>query len=104
MTGLMTRPRRDLVCQQAVELVTDYLDGVLPRSRRRRLEAHLAACPDCPEYLAQMRAIIALAGSITPDDLAPHIRSDLAGLYRRWQADDSRGARTLPWDFGPGER
>jgi anti-sigma factor RsiW len=101
---LTMRPRSDLVCQQAVELVTDYLEGVLPRSQRRRFEAHLAGCPDCPEYLAQMRAIIALAGSITPDDLAPHIRSDLAGLYRRWQADDSRGARTSPWDFGLGER
>jgi anti-sigma factor RsiW len=85
------RSRRDLVCQQAVELVTDYLEGVLPRSRRRRFEAHLAGCPDCPEYLAQMRAIIALARSITPDDLAPHMRSDLTGLYRRWHADDTLG-------------
>jgi anti-sigma factor RsiW len=88
---LTIRSRRDLVCQQAVELVTDYLEGVLRRSQRRRFEAHLAGCPDCPEYLAQMRAIIALAGSITPDDLAPHMRSDLAGLYRRWQADDTLG-------------
>ncbi len=89
MIGLMIRSRRDLVCQQAVELVTDYLDGVLPRSQRRRLEAHLAGCPDCPEYLAQMRAIIVLAGSITADDLTPHMRSDLTSLYRRWQADDT---------------
>jgi len=29
--------RRDLACQQAVELVTDYLEGSLPRSARRRL-------------------------------------------------------------------
>jgi anti-sigma factor RsiW len=86
---LMIRSRRDLVCQQAVELVTDYLEGVLPRSQRRRFEAHLAGCPDCPEYLAQMRAIIALAGSITPDDLTPPMRSDLTSLYRRWQADDA---------------
>jgi len=86
---LTMRPRSDLVCQQAVELVTDYLEGVLPRSQRRRFEAHLAGCPDCPEYLAEMRAIIALAGSITPDDLTPPMRSDLTSLYRRWQADDA---------------
>jgi hypothetical protein len=36
-----------------------------------------------------MRAIIALAGSITPDDLTPPMRSDLTSLYRRWQADDA---------------
>ena len=91
MSRLMTRSRRDLACQQAVELVTDYLERVLPRSQSRRFEAHLAGCPNCPEYLAQMRAIIALAGSITLDDLAPHIRSELADLYRRWQADDTLG-------------
>jgi anti-sigma factor RsiW len=88
---LTVRSRRDLVCRQAVELVTDYLEGVLPRSRRRRFEAHLAGCPDCPEYLAQIRAVITLAGSITPDDLTPHMRSDLISLYRRWQADETLG-------------
>jgi predicted anti-sigma-YlaC factor YlaD len=79
------RSRRDLVCQQAVQLVTDYLEGALSRSQRRRFEAHLAGCPDCPEYLAQMRALVALAGTITPDDLTPRIRGEFISLYRRWR-------------------
>jgi anti-sigma factor RsiW len=80
------RSRRDLVCQQAVQLVTDYLEGALPRSQRRRFESHLAGCPDCPEYLAQMRALVALAGTITPDDLTPRMRGEFISLYRRWRA------------------
>jgi hypothetical protein len=51
---LLTRPRAELVCQQAVELANDYLEGVLPRKQRRRFETHLRDCPDCPEYLAQI--------------------------------------------------
>jgi anti-sigma factor RsiW len=86
VSRLTQRWRRDLTCQQAVELVTDYLEGVLARSRRRRFEAHLAGCPYCPEYLAQMRAVIALAGTIRPDDLTPHIPSEFISLYRRWRA------------------
>ena len=39
------RLRRDMVCQQAVELVTGYLEGTLARAGRRRFEAHLAGCP-----------------------------------------------------------
>jgi hypothetical protein len=31
--------RRDLVCQQAVELVTDYLEGTLSRADRRRFDS-----------------------------------------------------------------
>ena len=88
MIRLRFRIGRDLVCQEAVELVTDYLEGALSPAQRRRFEAHLASCPDCPEYLAQIRAVITLAGSITPDDLTPLMRSELISLYRRWQAED----------------
>jgi anti-sigma factor RsiW len=83
---LRFKPRRDMACREAVELVTDYLEGALSPAQRRRFEAHLAHCPDCPEYLAQIRAVIALAGSITPDDLTPRMRGEFIRLYRRWQA------------------
>ena len=84
--GLRLR-RRDLVCQQVVELVTDYLDGALPESERRRFERHLAGCPHCTEYLAQIRATIELAGRVTPDDLTPQMQDEFIELYRQWQAE-----------------
>jgi anti-sigma factor RsiW len=77
----------DLPCQQVVEMVTDYLEDALPASSRRRLERHLAGCPHCTEYLAQMRQTIRLAGRITPYDLTPQMRSELTDLYRRWHAE-----------------
>jgi anti-sigma factor RsiW len=76
-----------VVCQQAVELVTDYLEDALPRSERRRFERHLASCPHCTEYLAQMRATIKLAGRITPDDLTPQMQDEFIALYRQWRAE-----------------
>jgi anti-sigma factor RsiW len=79
--------RRDIVCQQAVELVTDYLEGALSRADRRRFERHLAGCPHCTEYLAQMRATIELTGGIAVDDLTPQMRDEFTELYRRWRAD-----------------
>jgi anti-sigma factor RsiW len=79
--------RRDLVCQQAVELVTDYLEGALSPAGRRRFEKHLAGCPNCTEYLAQMRATIALAGEIAPEDLSPVMRDEFIALYQRWRTD-----------------
>ncbi len=85
-TGLRLR-RRNIVCQQAVELVTDYLESALPAAGRRRFERHLAGCPHCTEYLAQMRETIRLAGRITTDDLTPGMRTDLTDVYRRWRAE-----------------
>ncbi len=78
--------RRDLVCQQAVELVTDYLEGALSRRARRRFEAHLAGCPHCTEYLAQMRETIRLTGRLEPEDLTVQQREDFVQLYRRWRS------------------
>jgi anti-sigma factor RsiW len=79
--------RRDLVCQQAVELVTDYLESTLSAAGRRRFEKHLAGCPNCTEYLAQMRATIALTGQIGPEDLSPVMRAEFIALYQSWRAD-----------------
>ena len=90
MSRLRLRPRRDIVCREAVELVTDYLEDVLSQAQRRRFEAHLARCPDCPEYLAQMRAIVALAGRVTPHDLTPRMREEFISVYHRWRDDGAR--------------
>jgi anti-sigma factor RsiW len=80
--------RNPLVCRQIVELVTEYLDGSLPRSRRRRFEAHLAGCPHCAQYLAQMRTTIRLTGRLAEDDLTPEMEDDLTEVYRRWRAEE----------------
>jgi anti-sigma factor RsiW len=72
---LPLRGRWDIACQQAVGLVTDHLEGALPRAGRGRLEAHRADCPHCTEYLAQMRATIALTGDLSADDLARRCRT-----------------------------
>ena len=77
--------KRDLACQQAVELVTDYLEGTLSRRDRRRFEAHLKNCPNCSAYLEQIRTTIRLTGTIEPDDLTPEAKRDLTDLYRRWR-------------------
>jgi anti-sigma factor RsiW len=78
----------ELVCQQVVELITDYLEGALSRSQRRRFDAHLAGCEHCTEYLAQMRATIRLTGRLRSEDLTPEMREDFTELYRRWRAED----------------
>ena len=80
--------RRDIVCQQAVELVTDYLErGTLSRRQRRRFESHLRDCPDCSAYLEQIRMTIELAGVMDPEALSPDAKQDLIDLYRRWRSE-----------------
>ncbi|HWF57084.1 MAG TPA: zf-HC2 domain-containing protein, partial [Candidatus Dormibacteraeota bacterium] len=83
---LLLRPR-DIACRQAVELVSDYLEGALSRRDRRRLEFHLRGCRNCAAYLEQIRMTIRAAGTVEPDDLTPEARADLIELYRRWRSE-----------------
>jgi anti-sigma factor RsiW len=79
------RRRRALVCRDAVALMTAYLDGDLGERDRERLESHLADCPHCSEYLAQLRVTIDTLGHVDVDELSDDAVDDLVQLYRQWQ-------------------
>jgi predicted anti-sigma-YlaC factor YlaD len=84
---MLTLRRIEIVCQHAVEMVTDYLEGVLSRRDRRRFESHLRGCPNCSAYLDQIKTTIELTGAIDPEDLTPEAKRDLIDLYRRWRSE-----------------
>jgi anti-sigma factor RsiW len=80
------RRRRALVCREAVALMSDYIDGLLDETDRTRLDAHLADCPLCVEYLAQLRATIDALGQAEPEDLSEEALDEFVSLYREWRA------------------
>ena len=79
-TQKLTEP--PLHCVEVVELVTDYLDGVLTPSEVARLEAHLELCEPCVRYIEQVRATIAAVGSVEPEAVPPEVLSRLLHAYR----------------------
>ena len=75
---------RDLTCKELVELVTGYLDGSLRGRRRRRFEAHLAACDGCTRYLRQMEATIRITGTLTEEQVTEDQKAVLLTAFRDW--------------------
>lgn len=61
----------DLACRELVDLVTDYLDKVLPPDWRQGFEAHLAECDGCTEYVHQIRTTIQALGSLDQHTTLP---------------------------------
>ena len=80
----MTETAEQLSCQELVELVTDYLEGALSTEDGKRFESHIAACGGCRTYLEQIRATIALAGRLTPEQLEPAAETALLNAFRDW--------------------
>ena len=74
--------REELACVEVVELVTDYLEGVLPADEARRLERHLQTCPGCTEYLEQLRAIAGSLRGVTDESFPPEMRDGLIADFR----------------------
>ena len=74
----------DLTCQELVELVTAYFDGVLSPEDRDRFEQHLVLCDGCAWYVEQMRTTIALAGSSPEEAIPPDSQERLLTAFRDW--------------------
>ena len=79
----------EIDCQDLVELVTDYLEGVLPADDRRRFEEHLEICEGCDAYVAQMRDTVRLTGRLTQEQVPDELRAQLLTAFRGWR-DEGR--------------
>ncbi|HZY02729.1 MAG TPA: zf-HC2 domain-containing protein [Anaeromyxobacteraceae bacterium] len=88
----MTREVPDLTCRELVELVTDYLEVRLPADDRLRFELHLTYCVPCRTYLKQMRQVLASAGQLTEDSIAPAARDELLRAFRDWKKGSGGGS------------
>ena len=74
----------ELSCKELVELVTDYLEGVLTASERRRFEEHLGECDGCVGYVESIRQAIRIVGRFDEGDLPPELERELAAAFRGW--------------------
>jgi hypothetical protein len=79
-------PGTTIPCRSAVELVTDYLEGVLSPATVAEFEAHLALCPGCAEYLEQIRATVRSLGRVSLGGLSDTARARLLALFDEMSA------------------
>ena len=76
--------RVDIACQRLVELVTEYLEGTLDPPTVAAIEAHLAICPPCLEYIDQFRTTVDLLGHVPVDSLSDTTKNDLLTAFREF--------------------
>ncbi|MBI2304923.1 MAG: zf-HC2 domain-containing protein [Chloroflexi bacterium] len=56
----------DVRCRQVRDRLSEYMDGRLKEGERRRVEEHLAACPECRWELEELRATVGLLRQLPP--------------------------------------
>jgi anti-sigma factor RsiW len=75
-------PQPAVRCIELVELVTDWMEGALDDDERLQVEEHLAICPHCTEYVAQLRTSIGLLGELPTSAPPPAARAALLEAFR----------------------
>jgi anti-sigma factor RsiW len=81
----------DMTCAELVELVTEYLEDTLAPGEPERIRRHLLECDGCAAHVAQMRAVLRVAGTLAPEELSPAAGQQLTAVFRSWA--DERPAR-----------
>ena len=76
----------DLACQEVVEVVSNYVDGLMEPEEMRRFEAHLLDCPYCTQYVDQLREIGGALHGLAGESIAPERREALLEAFRGWHA------------------
>jgi len=70
-------------CREIIALLSEYIDGTLPAAQARDLEAHLAICPPCVDYLESLRATGAAAGRLREEAIPAECRRQLRDFLAR---------------------
>ena len=75
----------EITCKDVVELVTDYLEQTLLPEVQARFEAHVADCPGCETYIAQVQKTITMLRKLTEEQMFPGTREELLEMFREWK-------------------
>lgn len=76
----------EIRCASGVDLLMDYLEGVLSADLHAAVEAHVAGCPRCVAFIASYRETPRIIRDATSFELAAGQESSLLAFLRTQRA------------------
>ena len=73
---------KEVACVSGVELLNDFLEGVLPPDVQAALEAHVARCERCAAFVESYRATPGILREATATTLPADIEASLKAFLR----------------------
>lgn len=70
-------------CRECVDLLSDYVDGLLPKDRSELLEWHLEDCAPCVAFVSTYRSTVDAARGLREIRLPPELRQRLLAFLKR---------------------
>lgn len=79
----MDESPQDFGCPECMDLLADYVDGVLPRERAELLEWHLEGCPPCVAFVNTYKGTVDATRRLRETTLPPELRERLIAFLQR---------------------
>jgi len=73
---------KEIACASGVDLLMDYLEGVLSADLRMALDAHVAGCPRCVAFIASYRETPRILREATAIALPADLQASLQAFLR----------------------
>lgn len=75
-------PTRSVTCEQAIEVLSDYVDGSMDGDTFTAFEAHFSDCPPCVDFLRTFKATISISAKVADAELPDEVRVRLRTFLR----------------------
>jgi len=72
----------NVVCVSGVDLLMDYLEGLVPDDVRAALDAHVGGCERCTAFIESYRAAPAILREVTAAAMPADLQSSLLAALR----------------------
>lgn len=74
----------DVKCVSGVDLLADYLEGLLPPDVRASIERHVLGCERCQAFVASYQATPKILRDATDVVLPEEMRRSIEAWLRKW--------------------
>ena len=71
-----------IACESGVDLLMDYLEGVLPAEVNAALEEHVSGCERCAAFVASYQETPRIMRDATASALPPDVEASLRAFLR----------------------
>lgn len=79
----MDESSQELGCPECMDLLCDYVDGVLPKAKAELLEWHIDGCAPCVAFVNTYKGTVDAAKRLRETTLPPELRARLIAFLQR---------------------
>jgi anti-sigma factor RsiW len=77
------QPSGDMECRECMDLLSDYVDGSLPKDQAELLDWHLEGCPACVAFVNTYKGTVDAARRLRETKLPPELQQKLVAFLKR---------------------